>query len=150
MHRTADLLRGHKQRDIFRIGGGFQTECAADILGDDAQLLLRPIHDAENVLAHGAGALRAGAQCVSVARGVVTCGATARLHGSDAEALIHFRNAATNLAEAKMRSTSAALASGSAAGPGQSMARLLGASGHRSGAPGCNAARASVTGVIGS
>ena len=42
---------------------------------------------------------------------------------------------ATNFADAKMRSTSVALASGSAFGPGQSTAILPGACGHNCGAP---------------
>ena len=53
---------------------------------------------------------------------------------------------ATYFAAAKIASISRALAAGSAAGPGQSMARLPGASGQICGAPGASAARASVTG----
>ena len=47
----------------------------------------------------------------------------------------------------RSRSTSVALASGSACGPGQSTAILPGASGHSCGAPACSASRASMTGV---
>ena len=46
-----------------------------------------------------------------------------------------------------MRSTSAALASGSGAGPGQSIAMLPGASGHSCGAPACVASRRPTAGA---
>ena len=93
MHRPAEFFRRHQERHVFGIGRGFQPERAADVFGDDAQFLFRPTHDAENVLAHGAGALRAGAQRIGVARGIVARGGAARLHRGDAEALIYFRNA---------------------------------------------------------
>src|SRR5215813_15414440 len=60
MHRTARELGADHDRYVVRIGAGLEPEGAADILSDDVQALLRPAHDAENVVAQRAGALRAG------------------------------------------------------------------------------------------
>jgi len=57
--------------DIVRKGAGLEPECAADILGDDVQSLLRPVHDAEDVVAQRAGALRAHPQCEAVGGAIV-------------------------------------------------------------------------------
>ena len=47
--RPAGLLGADEEREIFGIGRGLQPEGAADIFGDDAQLLLRPAHDGQHV-----------------------------------------------------------------------------------------------------
>ena len=91
--RPAGQLRGDQQRRIFRIDRGLHAERAADVLGDDAQLLARQSHHGDDLLALRPGALRAGAQRVAIGRRVVARGRAARLHGGDDEALVDHRDA---------------------------------------------------------
>ena len=93
MHRAPSELGPDHDRDVVRIGAGLEPEGAADILGDDVQALLRPAHEAENVVAQRAGALRAGTHRVAVGGLVVACGKAARLHRGDDEALVDDRDA---------------------------------------------------------
>ena len=79
-------------REIFRVGAGLEPERAADIVGENAQPVLRQLHDGDDRLAHGGGALRADAQRVKVGGGVVARGRAARLHRRDRHALIHHRD----------------------------------------------------------
>ena len=88
VHRTAGQLSAHHDRDVFGIGAGLEPEGAADIVGEHPQLLLRPVHDAKDVVAQRAGALRTGAQRIAVVGGIVARGDAARLHRGDDEALI--------------------------------------------------------------
>ena len=67
-----------QDRDVFRIGAGLEPEGAADVLGDDVQAFLRPVHDGEDVVAQRARALRAGAQRVAVGRRDRSCAVAPR------------------------------------------------------------------------
>ena len=93
MNRAAEFLGGDQLRDVFRIGAGLQAESAADVVGQHPQALLRHVHDGNQDVAHGAGALRADAQRVTVGRGIVARGGAARLDRGDSHALIHDRDA---------------------------------------------------------
>ncbi len=64
--RPSGELRGDEQARILGIARGLQPECAADILGDDTQLFLRPAHHGDELVALRARALRAGAQRVVI------------------------------------------------------------------------------------
>ena len=89
VHGTLGELGTDELRDVFGIGAGLHAEGAADVLGDDAELLLRHVHDRHGVVAHGARALRADAQMIAVARRVVARGRAARLHGDVGQPLLH-------------------------------------------------------------
>ena len=88
VHGAARHLRRHQQHRQFRIGPGLEPEGAADVLGDDAQLLALEAHDRQHAVAQHAGALRAGAQRICVGLRIVAAGAAARLHGGDEDALV--------------------------------------------------------------
>ena len=129
-------LRADELRDVFGIGAGLHAERAADVLGDDAQLLLRDVTITERrcrAARRRSASRRAGGSCRS-RRSIASRSRRAApwLRGSAAGWSTVTR--ATCLAAAMMRSTSRAFASGSGCGPGQSMARLPGASGHSCGA----------------
>jgi hypothetical protein len=62
MNRALKFFGGDQLRDVFRKGAGLQAEGTADVVGQHAEALLRHVHDGDQHVAHGAGALRAGAQ----------------------------------------------------------------------------------------
>ncbi len=93
MHRPCDLARRDENREIFRIGAGFQSERAADVLGDDAQTLVWSSQNGRQTVAQRPRALRAAAQEIAVVRAIVACGGAARLHRMDHDPLLHERNA---------------------------------------------------------
>ena len=92
VNRPAEFLGADQNRDVFRIRSGLEPECAADVFGDDVHALRRQFHDADDVLAHRAGALRAGARRVGIGRRIVARGGAARLHRIGQHALINERH----------------------------------------------------------
>ena len=80
MHRPADLARRHQDREVFRIGAGLQSECAADILGDHPQALVGNAQDGGKSVAQRARTLRAAAQQIALVGRIVARGCAARLH----------------------------------------------------------------------
>ena len=92
VHGTLGDFRADQLGDVFGIGAGLLPERAADVLGDNPQALLRHVDDAHDVVAHGAGALRADAQGVAVVRRMVGGGGAARFHGGVREPLVGHRD----------------------------------------------------------
>src|SRR6185503_4816484 len=89
----AGELGGDEQRRIFRVARGLEPERAADILGDDAQLFLRPTHHGNDLVALRSRTLRAGAQGVAVGRRIMARGCAAGLHRGNDETLVDSRDA---------------------------------------------------------
>ena len=92
VHRPAEFPGADQHRDIFRIDRGLHAEGAADILGDDAQLVVRHAHDGGRHVAQRIGALRAGIERVAVGRLVIDAGRAARFHRRHHHALIGDRH----------------------------------------------------------
>ena len=93
VHRPAGYARGDEQRRVFRIWRVLHSECAADILGDDAQPAAVDAHDAGQAFPQGGNALRADAQGVAIMRRIVDRGRAARLDAGDDDPLVYIRYA---------------------------------------------------------
>ncbi len=92
VHGTAELARSRQDGEVFRIGPGLEAEGAADILGGDPQARVGHAQDRRQGVAHGAGALRAAAQQITLAARIIARSSPARLHGMDHDALVHERD----------------------------------------------------------
>ena len=88
MHRLLQHARRVQHRDIFGIAPALHAEGAAEIVGEDAQLLRLDAHGAGDLAAHGGDALRAAAKRELLGAGVVARGRRARLERGDHQALI--------------------------------------------------------------
>ena len=145
MHRLAERARGMQQRDIFRVRGALHAEGAADVAGDDVQLLRLDVERAGDLAAHAADRLRGAAQRELLAGRVVARGRRARLERGHHKTLVdqfdphHMRGVLEGAVE---RGLFLAVRIGGAL---QSKPILPGASGQSCGAAGAMASRTSVT-----
>ena len=92
MHRPPEFARGDQNGDVFRVRSGFQAERAADVFRNDAQTRVGHAENGSKPVAQGPRALGAAAQEIAVARRIVGCGRTPRLHGRDHDSLVHDRD----------------------------------------------------------
>src|SRR5262249_16117023 len=86
--RAAQYARGVQATDILRVGAGFHAERAADIAGEDAQLLHRDAEDAAQQVTLAEHALAAEAQDEAIGVGLVLADRGARLHRTDNNAVV--------------------------------------------------------------
>ena len=92
-HGPAELARGDKEGGVFGIARGLHAEAAADIAGQDAQLLRRHAEGADELVAQHLSTLRAGMKRQTVARRVIARDGTTRLERGHDEALACERQA---------------------------------------------------------
>ena len=78
--RAAERARGMQHADIFRKRRRLHAERAADIAGEDADLLGLDVEDFRHVAPHAEHALRGDVQREASARGIVDADRRARLH----------------------------------------------------------------------
>ena len=88
MDRPVQDARSVQHRNVFGIAPCLHAEGAAEILGEDAQLLGLDAHGAGDLAAHGGDTLRAAAQSELVLAGVVARGRRTWLERGDHQTLI--------------------------------------------------------------
>ena len=89
MDRLLQIARRMQHRDVFGIAPALHAESAAEIVGDDVQLLRLDVHRAGNLRPHAGEALSGAAQREFVGLGVVVRRRRARFERSDDQTLVH-------------------------------------------------------------